>query len=115
MLVYGIQCTQESATQLPKDLVTADYYTDYGLLVFPAYTRPTAIVSQGPRLTPEFWHTVRLIVQDPTRVYAMDLEQPYVSDAEAETIKHLQSRRIQPDWYHVPRTADTNPHIVVSA
>jgi hypothetical protein len=45
----------------------------------------------------------------------MDLEQPYVSDAEAETIKYLQSRRIQPDWYHVPRTADTNPHIVVSA
>lgn len=109
MLVYGIRCDKTVLSQLPKDTV-ADYYTNYGMLVFPSYSRPTVLDAQG-HLTPTFWDTTRLILQNPSQVYAMDLEQPFVSDAESAAIKIIQSTcPALPDWYHVPLVV--TPHIV---
>ena len=116
MLVYGIRCDKNVLSQLPKDTV-ADYYTNYGMLVFPAYSRPTVLDAQG-HLSPTFWHSTRLVLQNPSQVFAMDLEQPFVSDAESAAIKIIQTTNSElPDWYHVPLvvTPDMSPTIVVAA
>jgi hypothetical protein len=115
MLVYGIRCDKNVLAQLPKDTV-ADYYTDYGMLVFPSYSKATVLDAQG-HLSSAFWDTTRLILQNPSQVYAMDLEQPFVSDAESAAIKIIQSTQTaMPDWYHVPLvvTPDMGPKIVVA-
>jgi hypothetical protein len=117
MLIYGIRCDKKVLTALPHDTV-ADYYMNYGMLVFPSYSRPTVLDAKG-RLTPLFWETMRLIIQNPTQVYAMDLEQPFITDAEAAIVKIIQasgSATEQPDWYHVPFivTPETAPQLVVA-
>ena len=118
MLVYGIRCDQSDLSCLPKDTV-ADYYLDYGLLVFPSYSKPTCISTGGTRITAEFLHMMRLIVEQRKSVIAMEFEHPYLSEAETLTLKTLQTatgKNSLPDWYHVPRivTADSIPHIVIS-
>ena len=116
MLIYGIRCSKTVLTDLPKETV-ADYYTNYGLLVFPSYSRPTTLDAKG-RLTPLFWETMRLIIQDPSRVYALDLEQPFLTDSESAAVKTIQQtyRDAQPDWYHVPllATPETAPQLIVA-
>ena len=119
MLIYGIPCDKKVLTALPKDTV-ADYYMNYGMLVFPGYSRPTVLDAKG-HITPLFWETVRLIIQNPSRVFTMDLEQPYITDAEAAAVKIIQDfdssrEKAQPDWYHVPFivTPDTAPQLVVA-
>lgn len=109
MLVYGIRCNQADLADLPKDTV-ADYYIDYGLLVFPSFTKPTCITTRGSRITTDFLHTMRLLVEQRKAVIAMDFEQPYLSDQDATTVKAVQDitgSRVKPDWYHVPRLATT--------
>lgn len=116
MLIYGIRCDKTILTDLPKETV-ADYYTNYGLLVFPSYSRPTTLDAQG-RLTPLFWETVRLIIQNPSRVYMMNMEQPFLSDAESAAVKIIQkvNKDAMPDWYHVPLivTPEMAPQLVVA-
>jgi len=115
MLIYGIRCSKETLVSLPKEVV-ADYYTDYGLLVFPTYSRATTLDAKG-RLSPLFWDTVRLILQAPTQVYAMDLEQPFVSEMEASAVKSIQTTSTAlPDWYHVPLIVmpGMSPQLVVA-
>lgn len=105
MYVYGIRCAPADLGDLPSDAL-ADYYLDYGLLVFPAYTRPVCLQTHGA-LTKEFWEAVRRLVTLPNRVYAVSLEQPFITDAEAEVVQALKERypRIEADWYHVPKVA----------
>jgi len=118
MLVYGIRCEQSDLAHLPKDTV-ADYYLDYGLLVFPTFSKPTCITSHGYKITPEFLTLVRLIAEKSKTVVTMDFEHPYVSDTDAIAIKTIQDvtgSTNKPDWYHVPKlvTVDSTPRIEVS-
>lgn len=109
MLVYGIRCEQSNLATLPKDTV-ADYYIDYGLLVFPAFSKPTCITTRGSRITSDFLHTMRLLVEQSKSVIAMDFEHPYLSEQDATTVKAIQNvagSHVKPDWYHVPRLATT--------
>jgi len=103
MYVYGIRCAPADLGDLPSDAL-ADYYLDYGLLVFPAYTRPVCLNSNG-KLTQEFWDSVNRLITYPNRVHAVSLEQPFLTDAESAVVKALQERypRIESDWYHVPK------------
>lgn len=105
MLVYGIRCSPSDLSNLPTD-ATADYYLDYGLLVFPYYTKPTAVNSNG-YLTPYFWEKVKRIVQYNGNVSEMDFEQPWITDEEQEVVEALQQAypHLQPNWYHVPKLA----------
>jgi hypothetical protein len=101
MFVYGIRCAPSDLSNLPSD-ATADYYLDYGLLVFPAYTRPTCI--QG-RLGPELWDRVRRVASN--RVHAVELEHPYISDAEHDVVLALKDAYplLDCDWYYIPHVA----------
>lgn len=106
MFVYGVRCAPNDLMGLPAD-AHADYYMDYGLLVFPQHTRATML--QAPAsLTPEFWHRVRLVLAFPHKTHrATHLEHPWLSDGEGEVITALQEfyPGLQPDWFYVPRTA----------
>jgi hypothetical protein len=105
MYVYGIRCAPADLGDLPSDAL-ADYYLDYGLLVFPTYTRPVCLQARGS-LSNEFWDSVRRLITLPNRIYAVSLEHPFISDAESAVVKALQERypRIEADWYHVPKVA----------
>ena len=103
MFVYGIRCAPADLTDLPSG-ATADYYLDYGLLVFPAYTRPTCVKG---KLTPEFWSRVRRVVSN--RVHNVELEHPYLTDDEGEVVSALKYLYplTGPDWFHIPVVATT--------
>ena len=104
MLVYGIRCSPSDLFNFPIQ-ANADYYTDYSLLVFPGYTKPLCLDAHGA-LTPEFWGTMRRIIEQPRRVRVMDFEQPYITETEAAIVASLQESYpgLQPDWYYVPKT-----------
>jgi hypothetical protein len=103
MLVYGIRCSPIDLTGLPTN-ATADYYLDYSLLVFPAYTRKTCVNSHG-NLSPYFWNQTKRVVQFPSSVSAMDLEQPWISDEEEDVLQTLRQAypTIHSNWYYVPK------------
>ena len=107
MFVYGVRCAPNDLMGLPSD-ANADYYMDYGLLVFPQHTRSTTLQAPGGRLTPDFWHRVRLAVAFPHKTHrATHLEHPWLSEGEGEVVSALQEfyPGLEPDWFYVPRTA----------
>ena len=103
MFVYGIRCS-------PNDLygihvqVTADYYTDYSLLVFPSYTKPPCLNSHG-YLSPNFWQLTRLLIENPKHVRAMEFEDPYITESESALVEAMRDYypSLKPEWYYVPR------------
>lgn len=115
MFVYGIRCAPADLSDLPSD-AEADYYMDFGLLVFPAYTRPTCVNSHG-RLTDAFWSLTKRIVESPERVRAVTLEHPWLTEGEHAVLYALQDYypSLNTDWYHVPQAivhaADEGPHL----
>jgi hypothetical protein len=107
MYVYGIRCAPNDLLGLPAD-AEADYYIDYGLLVFPAYTRSTCLrANRASGLTSDFWHRGRLLLQFANKTHcASEIEHPWISEGESAVVKSLQEfyPGLQADWYYVPRT-----------
>ena len=103
MLVYGIRCAPVDLPGLTAD-AEADYYMDYGLLVFPSYTKATCVHSHG-RLTPAFWADAKRVIEHPHRPHTVNLEQPYITDGEKTVLATLRESypSLQSDWYYVPR------------
>ena len=107
MFVYGVRCAPNDLMGLPAD-ANADYYMDYGLLVFPQHTQPTTLQAPGGRLTSDFWHQARLVLAFPHKTHrATHLEQPWLSEGEGAVVTALQEfyPGLQADWFYVPRTA----------
>ncbi len=106
MLVYGIRCSPSDLVNLPSD-ATADYYLDYSLLVFPYYTKPTAINSHG-YLSNRFWNMAKRVIQYSGSVSELDLEQPWITDEESDVVTALQQAYpdIRPNWYYVPKVTN---------
>jgi hypothetical protein len=104
MLVYGVRCAPNDLINLPSD-AQADYYLDYGLLVFPSYTRPTVLRSHGNKIQPAFWRRVARLLEEPLKPYEADLEQPFITDGEAAVVDALREAypTIQSNWYYVPK------------
>jgi hypothetical protein len=102
MFVYGIRCSPSDLLGLPSGAV-ADYYMDYSLLVFPAYTRPGLLQSSG-YLTPDFWNRVRKMISG--NVHVVDREHPWISPEEDAVVRALREQypAIQTEWYSVPRS-----------
>jgi len=101
MFVYGVRCTPQELLSgvLPENL-TADYYADWQLLVFPAYTRPTALRTHTGHLSAEFWHGVRLLLQEPNRLRQIEAaEDPWLAENEAAACGILGRAGA---WYYVP-------------
>lgn len=103
MFVYGIRCSPADLSVLPPN-AQADYYMDYGLLIFPAYTRPSAVDANG-NLGSTFWSEVDRMSQN--KVFEVTLEHPYISDEEDSVVNALRPcyPGLAPTWYHVPRVA----------
>ena len=101
MLVYGIRCAPDDLSSLPKQAI-ADYYLDYGLLVFPIYTAPLCLRGQ-PSAT--LWNSIKDVVERAGDVVNIDMENPWISEEEGELVKIVQTfypGRL-PSWYSVPR------------
>ena len=117
MLVYGIKCGLADLIGLPKN-TPADYYMDYGLLVFPDYSKPTYLQNYGSQLNQRFFNNLKHIIENANTVHEIDLEQPYISDEEGDVVKLLQETTpgVLPCWYHVPKVAtpEMTPQLVVS-
>ena len=108
MLVYGVRCAPNDLMNLPAD-AEADYYLDYGLLVFPAYTRPTALRSHGNQVKPAFWKKVQRLLEHPLKPYQEDREHPYITEDEAAVIEALRESypTLEANWYYVPRVVSS--------
>jgi len=106
MLVYGVRCAPNDLLNLPAD-AEADYYLDYGLLVFPSYTRGTVLRSYGSKIHPSFWRRVARLIEEPLKPYEDDREQPFITDGEAAVVAALRESypTLQANWYYVPKVA----------
>lgn len=109
MFVYGIRCAPADLSYLPES-ASADYYLDYGLLVFPHYTRPGSLTASG-YLGSVFWNSVKLLVEDPTRPHmvATAPDHPTLTDGERAVLAEIQRAfpMTETAWYHVPKVANT--------
>jgi hypothetical protein len=107
MLVYGVRCAPNDLMNLPAD-AEADYYLDYGLLVFPRYTRPTLLQSHGRHIQTSFWSRVRRLLEHPLKPYEEDHEQPFIADEESAVVAALRESypSLQANWYYVPRVVN---------
>lgn len=105
MFVYGIRCAPCDLPYFPKD-TNGDYYMNYGLFVFPTYSRTTCLHANGS-LTPSFWQSVKKIAEKPTRVHAIRCEDPYITDMEDTAVNTLREAYpgIAPGWYYCPVVA----------
>jgi len=117
MFVYGVRCGPAAVADLVNQGcdVTADYYMDHGVLVFPSHTRPTVIDARG-NLSAEFWNRVAACVGQSCREIDM-LEHPYISDDEATAMAEI--RKSVPEavttWYYLPAVVQTPvPTLIVS-
>ena len=112
MLVYGVRCDSSDLINMPPGLV-AEYYTNYGLLIFPAYSRPTFLMNYSDKLSPRFLNAAKRLIEQPYMVTPMDDEHPFVSDLEGEAIDILQATGATPGWFHVPLLANPvkAPHL----
>lgn len=108
MLVYGIRCSPADLPALPASDARADYYLDYGLLIFPNYTRTTCVNSHG-YLKKAFWDEVARVVGSPSQPHEVIQEHPYITDEEDEVVRSLRDSypTVQPTWYYVPRVVYT--------
>lgn len=104
MLVYGIRCGLPDLVDLPKG-TNADYYMDYGLLVFPEYSKATFLRNYTAQLNERFLEKMKRLLETPNRVYEADLEHPYISEEQDAVVKLLQEAHPGsiPTWYHVPK------------
>jgi len=102
MFVYGIRCAPCDLSYLPGD-AAGDYYMEYGLFVFPSYTKKTYLTSNGI-LTNSFWKSVKKIVEKPRRVHKVSFEDPYITDTENNILDALRESYsgISPGWYYCP-------------
>jgi hypothetical protein len=109
MYVYGIPCSPQDLFGLPAN-ANADYYMDYGLLIFPAYTKPTSFVSRGPDITPAFWSRVKKFVEEPFQARVVDLEHPYISTEEYDVVRALQQKypTATTYWFYLPKVVNKN-------
>jgi hypothetical protein len=114
MLVYGIRCDSSELINMPAGLV-AEYYTNYGLLVFPAYSRPTLVTNHTNPPSARFLNLAKRIIEQPYMVHEMDDEHPFVSELEGEAIDTLHPTGASPGWYHVPLLATRvqTPHLQI--
>lgn len=113
MFVYGIRCAPADLSYLPES-ATADYYIDYGLLIFPHYTRAGCISAEvaggsGSGLTPAFWNAVKLLVEDPIRPHRVShyKQNATLSDGETTVLHEIQRAfpMTEAAWYNVPKVA----------
>lgn len=100
MFVYGVPCTPEELLRadIPENL-TADYYADWQILVFPTHTRPPTIRSHSGQLGPTFWHEVRLLVENPQQPRRIEHEHPWLSDQESAVVESVGR---QAAWFYLP-------------
>ena len=112
MFVYGVPCTPQEllGANIPENL-TADYYADWQLLVFPTYTHPTTLRAHTGQLSPEFWHEVRLIIENPRRPRHVEREHPWLTEHESALVGSLGRSA---DWFYMPHTVAIPSTTVVS-
>jgi hypothetical protein len=101
MYVYGIHCEPADIQQIPL-MAAADYYMDYGILVFPQYTTSVYLTSRGQTPTPYFWSQVHTVVKN--KVMPVSREDPYITDEEEEMVRSIRDLRPYSDlqWFYVP-------------
>jgi hypothetical protein len=100
MLVYGIRCDPSELLSLPKE-VTADYYVEHKLLVFPSYTRPTVLNANGS-ITQKFMDELKAVVRG--RAWVMEREHPYITEEEYAVVTALRASNplITTEWFYMP-------------
>lgn len=115
MFVYGIRCNMSefaSALLLLHD--TEPQPEDYSLfignnnlLIFPRLSRPSSLRLHGSRITADFTARLDRIINRSTEIWEADwLEQPYISDANADLISAIQRcNGSTPTWYYLPSGA----------
>ena len=105
MFVYGIRCAPCDLTYL-SNATKGDYYMEYGLFVFPAYSKTTCYKSNGT-LTDTFWRSVKRILEKPTQIHRVSLEEPYITENEEDVVNALNESYpgIAPGWYYCPVVA----------
>lgn len=102
MFVYGVRCNPNQLRNISGS-VSADYYLDYGILVFPQYTKTTGLNSHGS-LSPYFWAKAKQIIENPMTVATMDFEHPWITDEEQDLLSSLPIGT-ETSWFYVPRVA----------
>jgi hypothetical protein len=101
MYVYGIHCAPADLQTIPL-IAEADYFMDYGLLVFPQYSKPVFLTTRGRTPSANFWADVAIVAK--RKIVPVSREDPYITDEEEEMVKAIQEIHPYSDlqWFYVP-------------
>jgi len=117
MFVYGIRCNPVHLVDLPQG-TDADYYTEFGVLVFPSYTKPACIRNSGDKLNAHFLAAAQRLIENYNGMVEVELEHPYITEDEDAAVKVLQGLApgSEPTWYNIPRvvTPENSPQMMVT-
>ncbi len=114
MFVYGIRCAPADLAYLPES-ASADYYLDYGLLIFPHYTRPGILI--GAPSNAAFSSAIKLLTEDPVRPHMVSShaapEHPRLTGGECAVLAEIQRSfpLTETAWYSVPKIATTQQRV----
>ena len=116
MFAYGIRCNETDLQMLPN--VSADYYLEHNLLIFPSYSRPVYLDNGGKQLSGPYLAKLKRIIEYAKSVVQItDMEHPYITEEEDVVVKLLKATSLNADssWYYVPElaSAETSPCIVI--
>ena len=105
MLVYGIRCSASELLSLPSKVPAIEYYVEHGILVFPSYTKPTVISTNGSSFasaSEQFIEELRAIVRG--RAWVFQREHPYITEDEDTIVRALKEVNplITTDWFYIP-------------
>ena len=103
MLVYGIRCSASELLSLPSEVPATEYHVEHGILVFPSYTKPTVISTNGSStFSEQFIEELRAIVRG--RAWVFQREHPYITEGENAVVRALKDANplITTDWFYIP-------------
>ena len=105
MFVYGIRCSIEDVAKINVQDLTANYFMEHGILIFPRCSKPTYLEAHSKTIHPEFAETCKKVLEcKGFEAIPIDrFEHPELSDEEADAIDIIQQLRPDEDiqWFFV--------------
>ena len=103
MLVYGLRCSASELLSLPKEIPPIEYHVEHGILVFPSYTKPTVISTNGSAtFSDQFIEELKAIARG--RAWVFQREHPYITEDEDAIVSALKNANplITTEWFYIP-------------
>ena len=110
MFVYGISCPVTTIQYIAQN-TRADYYMEYGILIFPEFTTASYIQNHNNTNMSEntiFQQLCKVVIENKMVATKVIREHPYLTESADDAVWKIREHNPTSDlsWYYVPRVAN---------